>query len=245
MQQSLIAWDFKRSTAAAAGLHVALLVGVLPLALHQRSLLPISDDPLQVELVPPAATPLRPVHKSTAPQPLSSSLAEDASGAVETNSAPSTSPGRHGIQDPASEAASARSDLYGGLVAASKFYSAAVLSDPRSRRALKDLASLGDEEQILQVCNLEAMQQIESVNSGLKPDFVIAYAAADVRQRGLEVNADGAVFHSGDGWYALRYRCSASANHRGVEQFAFAVGDAVPKARWSELNLPSEVSSAD
>lgn len=126
-----------------------------------------------------------------------------------------------------------------GMVQATRMLSGRILADPRSREARKDLATFSVDERVLQLCNLEAMEQIEAWNTKFRPDNLVAYARSDETIAGNTVKAAGAAFHSGDMWYDLRFDCLLAPNMQEVAAFAFEVGKAVPERDWEELGLPS------
>lgn len=127
----------------------------------------------------------------------------------------------------------------GGMVHAKTMLSARVLADPRSRQAREDLATFADSERILQLCNLEAMEQIEAWNGTYRPDNLVAYARSEETISGNTIKADGAAFHSGDQWYELRFDCDLAPTRDKVVAFAFEVGKPVPRRDWDRLSLPS------
>ncbi|MBP1850564.1 DUF930 domain-containing protein [Rhizobium halophytocola] len=230
-------WSFRHCTAIAATLHLVLALALLPLALSHPLPLP-QDDAVRVELVAPPP-PARKLDGRLEPEP----MAAPQPHADPARSAPS--PPQPDIKPKGQDTPAAPAPSRDGLTPARTLYAAKILLDPRSAPALKDLETIDVDEQVVQVCNLEAMEQIERQDPSLKPDFVLAYARDDMRQHGLDITADGAAFHSKDGWYGLRYRCKAKADHRGVSDFAFAVEEAVPEAQWADLNLPSAISSGE
>ncbi len=126
-----------------------------------------------------------------------------------------------------------------GMVRATTMLSARSLADPRSRQAREDLATFADSERILQLCNLEAMEQIEEWDGRFRPDSLVAYARSEETISGNTIKADGAAFHSGDQWYELRFDCDVAPGHDKVVAFAFEVGKPVLRRDWASLSLPS------
>lgn len=94
-----------------------------------------------------------------------------------------------------------------GLIAATTLYSVRILEDPRSRSARRAMRDLAADERIIQLCNIEAMEQVHRWKAGYKPDYMIAYATTDLKLSGHEVQADGGAFHSRRDWYGIRFRC--------------------------------------
>lgn len=68
-----------------------------------------------------------------------------------------------------------------GMIQATQMLSAKTLADPRSRNVRADLASMAGGERQLQICNVEAMDQIRQWRSDFAPDRVVSYATARER----------------------------------------------------------------
>lgn len=118
--------------------------------------------------------------------------------------------------------------------------SAAVLANPRSRQSLQVLKQLTPADQIEQLCNLEAMEQIGSWRKELKPDRVVSYALKYPKLSGNIFIADGAAVHSKYDWYRLRFKCSLSATRERVIAFEFLLGETIARDLWGEYSLPDE-----
>jgi hypothetical protein len=102
-----------------------------------------------------------------------------------------------------------------------------VLDDPRSWKAKKALSGLVADEQMIQLCSIEAMAQVGSWKKTLQPDLLVAYAMADTKISGNSLLADDAAFHSRQQWYNIKFKCDLAPDHRKVASFEFLVGDAV------------------
>lgn len=120
-----------------------------------------------------------------------------------------------------------------------------VLDDPLSRKARKDLAALVPADQVEQFCGLEAMAQVGEWSKELRPDHVVAYAMADPKMVGNAFSADGAALHSKKDWYALKFKCELTADHKKITAFEFSVGEPIPKKDWGEHSLPEESGTLD
>jgi hypothetical protein len=132
-----------------------------------------------------------------------------------------------------------------GLIAATKLYSARILEDPRSRSARRAMRNLAADEWIIQLCNIEAMEQVHRWKAGYKPDYMIAYATTDLKLSGHEVQADGGAFHSRRDWYGIRFRCDVSPDDSKVVSFAFLVGPPIARSQWASHNLTPDTASDD
>lgn len=125
-----------------------------------------------------------------------------------------------------------------GMVHADTLYSAGILASPRSRQARKGLAQLAPEERVVQLCNLEAMEQVHRWKADFDPDFLVAYAFSGVRFSGGMLKANGGAFRSERQWWRIAYSCEVAADGNSVVGFAFKVGDAIPRDQWQDLGLP-------
>lgn len=133
---------------------------------------------------------------------------------------------------PAPSVAAAAQPEVPATVQAKQLFSAAILADPRSRQALEGLSQLAYDERIVQLCNLEAMEQVHRWRSDFAPDFLVAYAMADTRLVGQRLRADGAAFRSNDRWYEIKFNCEAAPDIKSVVAFEFQVGDEIPESEW-------------
>lgn len=123
------------------------------------------------------------------------------------------------------------------MIRPTEMLSARTLADPRSRNVRADLASMAVSERRLQLCAVEAMDQIRHWREDFAPDRVVPYATARERISGPHIEADGAAFRSKGNWYGLKFSCDLAGSGEAVTGFAFLVGDPVPRRRWDELGL--------
>jgi hypothetical protein len=126
----------------------------------------------------------------------------------------------------------------GGWVQSRLVLSSKVLANPQNRKTVQSLNHLEPQTRLQQLCDLEAILQINRGCEQYAADFVIAYATTEAVRRGDAVIAHGAAFHSKDHWYNFAFECELSANQRAVARLKFKLGDAIPEERWAELNLP-------
>jgi Domain of Unknown Function (DUF930) len=112
------------------------------------------------------------------------------------------------------------------------------LADPRNRKTAEVLKRLEPQTRLQQLCNLEAILQINRQYEDYAVDFVIAYAREAVVRKGDAIIARGAAFHSNGRWYNLAFECQLSANQREVAHLKFMLGDTIPGDQWADLNLP-------
>ena len=123
------------------------------------------------------------------------------------------------------------------MVKAHSFYAARLLADPRSRHARQALAGFAPDERAIQLCNIEAMEQIHRWKADLRPDLVVPYATGNLRIDAGSIHAEGAAFRAGGRWYGATFSCEVTQG--AVAAFAFSVGAEIPKDRWDEYNLVS------
>ncbi|TGR33649.1 DUF930 domain-containing protein [Mesorhizobium sp. M8A.F.Ca.ET.202.01.1.1] len=125
------------------------------------------------------------------------------------------------------------------MIHPTRMLSAKTLADPRSKQARADLETLASDERMVQLCNLEAMDQIRQWRADFQPERVVPYATAEEKITGTTIAADGAAFRSGKNWYGLKFKCQLAQDGESVIGFEFLVGDPVARDRWNELGLPA------
>lgn len=119
-----------------------------------------------------------------------------------------------------------------GMVAATNFYAASILNDPANSEVRENFPLLADQEQIIQICNIEALEQLRETEPEGVPDALVGYAFGAIEVSGLELVADGGAFRSHGTWRHIRYRCAAAPDIRSVAAFEYAVGELVPESEW-------------
>lgn len=125
------------------------------------------------------------------------------------------------------------------MIEAHSFHAAQALADPRSRRALVEWRKLFPDERIIQLCNLEAMEQLHSWKPELEPRSVVAYAFEDIRLSGEKLDAEGAAIRIARKWVAISYHCRVAPDMESVVAFAFAMGEEIPESEWEAHMLPA------
>ncbi|GLQ12220.1 hypothetical protein GCM10007913_41530 [Devosia yakushimensis] len=127
-----------------------------------------------------------------------------------------------------------------GMVRATDFYAASILADPANAEVRVNFPLLASSEQVVQLCNMEALEQLHLARTDLAPDALVGYAFADLSVQGNTLAADGGAFRSRGGWFHLRYRCAVSPDVSAVVAFEYAIGDPVPESQWEEHFLNSD-----
>lgn len=124
------------------------------------------------------------------------------------------------------------------LVRADHLMSSEVLADPRSGQARAALAGFDTADRMVQLCGIEAMEQVHAWDTRLLPDSVVAYAMAEAKIGTHEVVAEGGAIRSGKRWFNIEYRCELAPDLSQVVAFAFRLGEPIPRSGWEEHNLP-------
>ncbi len=106
------------------------------------------------------------------------------------------------------------------------------MSDPRVKQALGKLAP---KDRIIQICGIEALEQVRRHKAGAFPDM-LAREGGSVSATGLTVS-DGA-FRSQHKWYAIDFTCKANAETMVIDAFSYNIGRAIPEGEWARRQLP-------
>ncbi|TPM34120.1 DUF930 domain-containing protein [Mesorhizobium sp. B2-2-2] len=125
------------------------------------------------------------------------------------------------------------------MIRPTQMLSAKTLADPRSKQARADLKTFASDERMVQLCNLEAMDQIRQWRADFQPERVVPYATTAEKIAGTTITADGAAFRSRKNWYSLKFKCQLAPDGESVMGFEFLVGDPVAREKWDELGLPA------
>lgn len=139
---------------------------------------------------------------------------------------------------PMAEPPRARQKLSNAFQPAQKLFAAA-LDDPRNAEAREALRTLTADERRIQLCNLEAMEQLRRT-SHVSADMVAPYPFQDLAIHADGIIADGAAVRAGRDWRRLRYRCAIGTAAEVPSEFVFALGDDIPKAQWSDHFLTAD-----
>lgn len=212
--------------------HLALTVSmtahamlILALALIVTRNLPPAKpivEPIDVAILMPPVKPAEETPRQPPPPALSAPAQPDAAPPSET-SAP----------------ARPRSD---GMVTSRSFYAGARLADPGAKGTRKKLEGLLPDERLIQLCNIEATEQLSRARDNFNADAVVVYAMSDPLLTATTVSAKGAAVHAGTGWYRLRFDCEVTPDMKAVTSFRYALGASIPPDQWEAHALPEMVS---
>lgn len=224
-------WRIARMPAGLAGsvgLHAILLLALFTLT-PLRSFVVPEAPAITVELVPVQTADSPP---AAAPRPVAEAPAEEPNEPPPPVAAEAQPPTTATV--PAIDSA--------GSFRATKLYAAALLKTPAMAAVRRGLSTLAASETVMQLCSIEALEQIRLAAPSLSPDTMVSYAMADPIQTGLMLTAMGAAFRSRRLWYGVSFECVAAPALDGVESFSFKLGEAIPRDQWEAhfLNAADE-----
>lgn len=203
------------------GLHIALLAAVLLFHAPQLSAPPVHAIAVDIVTSDELRALFPPKPQPTAPIPVQNdTIAEPIERAAPKLPEPLQTPSPKVDGD--------------GMVHASHFFAAGILADPANAEVRETLPLFALDEQSVQICNMEALEQIADWKAGMHPDTLVPYAFAETRMVDGVVQVDGGAFRNAGQWYQIRFRCAVGADHRSVSRFEFAVGDLIPPSEWDE-----------
>ncbi|TBC95307.1 DUF930 domain-containing protein [Rhizobium leguminosarum] len=237
-------WDdgIRRGAAASFALHAIAILLLLLLLPKAEPPLPLPDDGLSVEIVPQAVESLKMPEPAKAPLP-EQAKPEAAKPEAEPAAPVANSPPAAAMPSVAPIAPPAPKPTE--FIEARQLFSDKVLADPRSRRAREALHQLSGSERNLQLCDLEALEQVRRAQPAMAPDVLAPYAMAAEKVSGNSVEVKGGAFRSKRKWYNIQFKCELDAGSGKVLSFAFLVGDAIPQGEWQEHNLVADDGAAD
>ncbi len=200
---------------ASAAAH-ALLLALIPLLVVSSAIVaPPQPRPVEIELISPAELE-PPAAPAVAPVLAAPQAAPDAEPA-ETAPPPQTGP-----------------------IEATQFFASKILAE--DKRIAAALPTLGNDERVIQLCNIEALEQIKSAKPDFAPDTLVAYAFGDMDVAGGVLSAPGGAFRSRRKWWHLGLKCAVAPDYSGVTAFEFTLGDEVPEDEWDAHFLTAEES---
>jgi hypothetical protein len=202
--------DLPWGLVTSTGAHV-LLIGLIPLLALTRPLAPPPPPPaVEVELIRPAE--LEPATPPAAPV-LAAPQAE-------------------------AETAEAPAPPENGPVKATQFFASRILAE--DKRIAAALPTLGNDERLTQLCNIEALEQIRTARTDFAPDTLVPYAFADTNILNGLLTAPGAAFRSRRRWWAVSLKCAVAPDYSAVTDFEFTLGDEIPREQWEAHYLTEE-----
>jgi len=210
-------------TAASLAFHLALF-GLLLLGPDKDKPKPQPPPAIAVQLMTAAQFAALTAPAETPPP---AALAAPAAASPSPSPSPTT---------PAAKAA------LGGTIRATQFFAGSVLAEPESAQVRAAMKTLDGSERLVQLCSIEAIEQIRRARPEFEPDTVVAYAMADMVTRDGALIADGGAFRSRREWYEVHFSCLAAADYSAVERFEFSVGQFIPHELWDAHDLTATES---
>lgn len=123
----------------------------------------------------------------------------------------------------------------GGPIVATHMQAATILAQhPNVRETLPLLA---DEERMVQLCAIEAIEQINQWRPEAEADTLVAYAFGTVERRDHTLTAEGGAYRSHRAWYRVGFTCAVAGDFASVTRFSFTPGEKVPEAEWEAHDL--------
>lgn len=119
-------------------------------------------------------------------------------------------------------------------VTATRFYAADLLKQPDMQRIRQGLRGFADSERMIQICNIEALEQIRRAAPAYDPDTVVANAMSDLVWQGMTIAAAGGALRSRRRWYEIAFHCTVASGYEAVTAFDFKLGDPIPEDEWEE-----------
>lgn len=120
------------------------------------------------------------------------------------------------------------------MIKARKIYSKDALSNPRVKQAL---GKLSPKDRVIQICGIEALEQIRHHRPDMVPDMMARTGGA-LTESSLKMS--GGAFRSRANWYNLDFDCTINPKDMAVSSFEYAIGDTIPKKDWSRRELPAD-----
>lgn len=107
-------------------------------------------------------------------------------------------------------------------------------ADSRFYNSLKQLDSA---TRLEQVCDIEAMRQIDRDSNPYHPDRAKSDVLSAPRHAGDTVKGTGGAFRSKGKWYAYSFTCKGSPDHYKVLSFSYKIGAPIPENKWASYGL--------
>lgn len=120
------------------------------------------------------------------------------------------------------------------LTSARQIYSKDTLSDPRVKQAI---GKLPPRDRIVQICGIEALEQVRHQRPGTFPDM-LAPSAGVVSETSFTIR-DGA-FRSRAKWYSIDFKCQVDTKAMKITDFSYSIGKAIPEVQWNSRQLPRD-----
>ncbi|WP_192798022.1 DUF930 domain-containing protein [Brucella pseudogrignonensis] len=118
------------------------------------------------------------------------------------------------------------------LKPAQQIYAKDTLADPRIKQAL---GKLPKRDRMLQICGIEALEQVRHQRRNTFPDML---APSGGTVSGNSFSVRNGAFRSRARWYAIDFDCQLDDKAMQITQFSYAIGAEIPPAQWRARELP-------
>ena len=92
-------------------------------------------------------------------------------------------------------------------------------------------------DRIMQLCNIEALEQVRNKRPGSFPDLLVPFGRSGGAISDYGLNASGGAFRSKSNWYNIDFKCTVDSSRSKVVTFSFTIGGAVPRSDWNARRL--------
>ncbi|OOG69039.1 DUF930 domain-containing protein [Sinorhizobium sp. A49] len=121
------------------------------------------------------------------------------------------------------------------FVKAEELFSAKSIADPRVKQAMGQLPV---KKRILQLCNIEALEQIRHQRPEDFPDMLVPFGPSGGFIGKEQIDASGGAYRSKGNWYDVDFKCKVNLETVAVTSFSFAIGAIIPQTAWKSRRLP-------
>lgn len=121
------------------------------------------------------------------------------------------------------------------FVEAKELFSAKSIADPRVKQAMGQLPV---KKRILQLCSIEALEQIRNQRPEDFPDMLVPFGPSGGFIGKDQIDASGGAYRSKGDWHDVNFKCKVNLDTVEVVSFSYAIGGIVPKASWQQRRLP-------
>jgi len=123
---------------------------------------------------------------------------------------------------------------------ATKFYTSDLLRRPENAQVRETLPLLAPDERIVQLCNIEALEQIRIANGGRFSDSLDTSAFEDTEISNGKLSAPLGAYRADRRWFYVTFECTPGPDLESVVGFVFDLGEEVPRELWEEHELIPE-----
>lgn len=121
------------------------------------------------------------------------------------------------------------------FVEAKELFSAKSIADPRVKQAMGQLPV---KKRILQLCSIEALEQIRNQRPEDFPDMLVPFGPSGGFIGKEQIDASGGAYRSKGTWHDVNFKCKVNLETVEVVSFSYAIGGVVPQASWKSRKLP-------